>query len=1255
MNKVYRYLFLILFFSKNLIAQQVSLLPATQFVEKVKSDRIKAEQIARELGIELRSINQLGQILEFSHFDSKGKMQFFITDNVGAGRTTSTNKVWPGGTVGTSLTGLNMPGRLGEWDGGAVLTTHQEYAGRVTQADGATNVIDHATHVAGTMIATGISANAKGMAYQTTLKAYDWNNNVSEMQAATGMLVSNHSYGTISGWYYNGSKYVWWGDTTISKKEDYKFGYYDYTSQAWDDLVAQNPYHLIIKSAGNDRGDGSGMSGTSYTYFNGSSEVVVQGTPPPADGPYDCISTYSGAKNVLTVGAVSKIGGNTGNGWTKTSDVVMSSFSGWGPMDDGRLKPDVVGCGVNLYSATSDSNKAYTTMSGTSMASPNVSGSLLLVQQHYNNLKNKFMLAATLKAVAIHTADEAGNSGPDFQFGYGLINTATAVNLITDSVTNQISERTLQTGKTFTQGISSAGVTPLKITIVWTDPAGTPINPPVLDGATKMLVNDLDIRLTRLSDNTVFFPYILSKDTPSAVARTGDNTVDNVEQIYLATPNAGNYTLTVSHKGTLRGSLQNYSLVISGLMGLPSAIFSSSTKSACTGTSVSYTDNSSGTPTSRKWYFFGGSPSTSTAASTNVTYSTAGKYAVALVVSNGLGTDSVYIPNYITAGGLNLPFTETFEPNSSTLSSWTINNPNADTTWRLASVGGSTPGNTAYCMPFFNYNLIGRRDGLITPALSFKGYSSVNLNFQHAYAIDSTNSTRDSFTVWVSTNCGSTWTEITSRAENANGTSGLKTSQATLNEFVPKTTNDWCMGSSNNCITLPLNSYVGLNNIKIKFEGYNNYNNNFYIDNVSITGTPLAPKANFYASKKITCVGETVNFFDSTINNATAWEWTFNGASISTSTLQNPSGLKFNTPGVYDVKLKVSNATGSDSVTKIGYITVVANPNKPHITASSKTTLCTGDSVILVCDSPATTYQWRVAGNKIGGATNVTYVVKDAGVYKVDAINANGCATSSDSINVLYNSYPAKPTITSSLSGTFMCTGGTATMTSSSTTGNQWYRNNIALTGATNVSYNSADSGDFTVRVTLFSCESPSSDIKRIDLMPSPTTSAITGSDTGMRYRNKAYSVTSTPGSSYNWTITGGTKVSGGTTASIQVQWTSAGAGSVKVQETATNGCKGNTQTLNVNITDNVGLNKLNESIFNVYPNPGDKEITIQLINNVIVAHYRLLDISGRVIASGDALGSRFILNTASLEQGIYLLEIQTGDYSEMKKIQIKH
>jgi hypothetical protein len=480
-----------------------------------------------------------------------GMPAYYLLDNINAARTLSTDDVWPGGSGGFSLSGSGTAlGKLCEWDGGGVLTTHRELTGRVTQVDSPSATSSHSTHVAGTLISQGITSNAKGMSFQGTLAAYDWDYDESEMAsaAAAGMNVSNHSYGYVTGWYLSGDWY-WYGDISISLTEDYGFGFYSAEAQTWDQIAFDAPYYTICKSAGNDRDDYGPGAGGGHYYWDGAGWVWGTDTRDPDGGSdgYDCISYNGTAKNILSIGAVNDISG----GWTAPSDVVMSVFSGWGPTDDGRIKPDLVANGVSLYSCSNGGTSSYTTMSGTSMSSPNLAGSLNLLVRHYEATHGgSTPLASTMKAVLIQTADEAGpNPGPDYMFGWGLMNTLKAAQLVKADSSEQgrILEESLADGATDQYYITSDGSQPIRVSLAWTDPPGTP-PAPSLNPTTPMLVNDLDVRLERVATSTVYLPYVLDPASPSSAASTGDNWRDNSEQIYLASPAAGLYGLIAAHE-----------------------------------------------------------------------------------------------------------------------------------------------------------------------------------------------------------------------------------------------------------------------------------------------------------------------------------------------------------------------------------------------------------------------------------------------------------------------------------------------------------------------------------------------------------------------------------------------------------------------------------------------------------------------------------------------------------------------------------
>jgi hypothetical protein len=554
--------------------------------EKLKqrdgSDRRQAREWAGRAGIPLRRELPSGRVLELQRVAQGVGPIFYITNNLNAADTVSTDDVWRGGAAGLDLTGAGLT--VGQWDAGAV-GGHPDFYDRLTQVDGATTVSTHATHVAGTLVGSGenypYGGNAaRGMAYEADLRACDWNSDTAEMAAAAagGLPASNHSYGTAAGWVSIGGSPPdnWWWIGGAASDEDANFGYYDAETRLWDQIAYDAPYYLIVKAAGNDRWDVGPDPGEEYTIVDQDGNPVTTSTQQrPADCAqtgYDCLPTTSVAKNILTVGAVEDLPG----GYSPVAgpaQVQMAGFSSFGPTDDGRIKPDLVGNGVLLLS-TIDFDPYYAESLGTSMAAPNVTGSLMLLQQHYQDLHGagNLMRAATLKALAIHTADEAGPAdGPDYEYGWGLLNTEAAAKVISEDGggDHRIVEGTLLDGATDTVQVtvSEAG-SRLSATLVWADPPGTPV-PPALDPPDSMLVNDLDLRASGGIDN--FLPWVLDPAAPAAPAARGDNVRDNVEQVVIDAAAAGDYSVSVSHKRALDGGSQDYALIISVEPPLPAS------------------------------------------------------------------------------------------------------------------------------------------------------------------------------------------------------------------------------------------------------------------------------------------------------------------------------------------------------------------------------------------------------------------------------------------------------------------------------------------------------------------------------------------------------------------------------------------------------------------------------------------------------------------------------------------------------------
>lgn len=549
------------------------------FADSVGEKSLREQQRAIRYSDSLRlplKAERDGRITEVAGFVN-GRLRYRTTHNLTAAATTSTSAVWSGGGAGLNLSGSGIT--LGIWDGGSVRTTHQEFGGRVTVKDGASSVSGHATHVAGTMIASGVDAQAKGMSPAASLWPNEWNNDIAEMaaRAAEGLRFSNHSYGFITGWsdnYLGDGKWAWFGYEPWSMVTDMGFGYYDTTTYYWDLIAFNAPEYLIVKSSGNDRGEGpSSQPVEHWVYSYGSEAWVLSSAVRDKDGGsngYDCISWQGVAKNILTVGSVNDIP----NGYQQPSDVVLAGSSSTGPADDGRIKPDIVANGVGLYSSYSSNDAGYTTLSGTSMATPNVSGSLGLLAEHHANLTGTSAIrSATLKGLILHTADEAGTtSGPDYRFGWGLLNTRKAALLMSEDASNgmnfNIRELSIAQGETITIPVYTKGTEPLTATLCWTDPPatvyGTYLNDPL-----PMLVNDLDLKIIG-PDESVTYPWKLDVALPAAAATTGDNLVDNVEKAEAGTPPAQQiFFVEISHKGSLQNGPQPFSLIVSGITPEP--------------------------------------------------------------------------------------------------------------------------------------------------------------------------------------------------------------------------------------------------------------------------------------------------------------------------------------------------------------------------------------------------------------------------------------------------------------------------------------------------------------------------------------------------------------------------------------------------------------------------------------------------------------------------------------------------------------
>ena len=502
------------------------------FKAKQQKEKQLAIDYANAHNLPIRKTLPDGTLIELQKVVD-GKPFYFTTYNVDAATSTRTNYLHTNGGLNLDLNGQGMTAHV--WDGGLARTTHQEYDGpggnnRFSIGDTSTTLNFHAAHVTGTIMAYGAVPEAKGMAPRASAIGYDWNSDLAEATtaAANGMLLSNHSYG-----------FAVRDDQGNPQLPAWAFGAYIDVSRDWDDIMYNAPFYLMVVAAGNDGNDDTANS-----------------SPMEGNAQFDKLTGHTISKNNMVVANAQDAIIGTGGSLTS---VTINGSSSEGPTDDLRIKPDITGNGTDLFSSYETSDTAYNTITGTSMASPNVMGSLLILQEHYNDVNNNFMRAATLKGIALHTADDIGTTGPDAIHGWGLMNTKRAAQTISNNGNSSIiSELTLTSGQSYQITVDASTFEDLQASISWTDLPGDVVTTEFDTSA--RLVNDLDIRITQ--NTNTFTPWRLTGATTNG---QGDNNRDPYERVDVVNP-SGTYTITVTHKGSLTSGSQNFSLIVTGVL-----------------------------------------------------------------------------------------------------------------------------------------------------------------------------------------------------------------------------------------------------------------------------------------------------------------------------------------------------------------------------------------------------------------------------------------------------------------------------------------------------------------------------------------------------------------------------------------------------------------------------------------------------------------------------------------------------------------
>lgn len=934
---------------------------------------------------------------------------------------------------------------IGIWDEGEI-SPHLDFspAGRVTQVE-FSSPSQHSTHCAGTILGRGlINQTARGMAPNAALFSYNFSGNIqTEMATAIpthNLIVSSHSYGgSVSSCSINGSQIV-----------------YSATSRATDLNLNNFPTHLHVHSSGNS-----------------------QGSCPSTNGFYTITGSGKTAKNNILCANI-------------TTSEGLSSSSSCGPTQDGRVKPDISAFGTSVFSTSTPLN-SYATLSGTSMSTPGVAGSVSLLVQRYKQLNgNAIPPSALIKSCVLNTAHDLGNPGPDYRFGYGRINALEAVKILEE---NRYAVNSIATGATNDLTVTvPAGAAKLRVMLNWNDPAGAA-------NANPALVNNLDLSV--INGATTTLPWILDPVNPNNAAVRGVDVVSNVEQVTIDNPAAGTYTMRVHGLSIPTGPTQTYALTWSVDMPFIEVTYPVGGESFNPGTNETITWNNAGVTSNQTVEYSLDNGSTWNVISSSVAPTTtrlvwnvpAGNTATALIrVSSGsltdnsnnfriLGTVTGFTGNGTSCNAGEVNFTWNPVTNATHYDIY-----NLDASGNFVLLAGNIAA-TAYTAT-----------GL-TPNASMwftirSKNNTTNAESERANAINVTVSNGGGGLGTVgpitgqSTICGNPTSVPYSIAAVPGATSyiwnappgatiatGQGTTSVTINYQPGSTSGNLSVAASNGaCQTAP--SLLA----------------------ITVNPAPAAPTSGGNQSQTV-CQPDPIPTLTATASvpggHTVVWYDAATGGAVVPSPVLNSAG------SVTYYAASRNTTTNCESSTRTPVTLTITSVPQASVTAGGPTSFCQGGSVMLTANS-GTSYNWS------NGATTQSITVSTTGSYTV-TVTTSGCTSTSPSVDVTVNPLPAA-TITASGPLAF-CQGDNVTLTASA--GSSWLWSN----GATTQSINVANTGNFTVTVTNAQGCSATSGNTSISVSPNPTVS-ITASPYTSLFPGLVTNLTAnvTPAGTYNYT-----------------------------------------------------------------------------------------------------------------------------------------
>ncbi|MCK9498370.1 MAG: PKD domain-containing protein, partial [Bacteroidales bacterium] len=528
-------------------------------------------------------------------------------------------------------------------------------------------------------------------------------------------------------------------------------------------------------------------------------------------------------------------------------------------------------------------------------------------------------------------------------------------------------------------------------------------------------------------------------------------------------------TVTDGNSCTSQGSI-----IVETNLNPPIADFTSNVQAICQASSINFTDLSTNSPQSWYWEFAGGNPASSTEQNPSVSYNTPGIYQVKLTVTNPDGSDTEIKNNYITVN----------QNPSIDLGEDIISCPNETVVINAGGTGLSYLWSNSTTSQSININTAGDYSLTVTDANSCTASDEINVSFYPQTSLTmsatpETGSGANDGTASVIASGTSPFTYLWNNNETSSTISGLSGGNYT----VTVTDGNSCTSQGSIIVETNLNP----------------------------------PIADFTSNVQTICQASSINFTDLSTNSPQTWYWEFAGGNPASSTEQNPN-VSYNTPGIYQVKLTVTNPDGSDTEIKNNYIHINSNPIAFAISPSS---VCEGENIQLygmVAD--ADTYSWTGPNDFTSNQQSPIIINSQAnhsGTYILTVSNSETTCYSTANTELIVNE---KPNISANNTSP-ICEGEDIELSATGTGGTEYFwqgpysftstEQNPVIQNAI-ISY----SGEYTVKLTNTNTGCSTSASTYVSVNQNPLVSA-SASNNNCEDSNASLTATGFGGTNYSW------------------------------------------------------------------------------------------------------------------------------------------